>query len=195
MSWRTKRELLFLTDKDYKRLRPEEVKLLKEFRRTRRYRDEHDRTTKDLRKQIKEKRKKMDEYDLRLGVLYNKLSPLIEKYYFTVSITSFKKGPNKTEYFNLCINRPGLNPKSISLGNLNSVKQHLRLSFPDDIDKINKNWKSFLKVDCSVGRTYDIIHNKIMLDPLNFDNTNTKKGGYKWTKFDFLPIRKPSKKK
>lgn len=187
MSRRVKRELLFLTDKDYKRLRPDEVELLKKFRRTKRYRDEHDRTSKELRKQIREKREKMDQYDLELGKMYNLLTPLIEKYYFTVSITSFKKGPNNTEYFNLCINRPGQNPKSISLGNLNSVKQHLRLSFPDDIDKINKNWKTFLKVDSNGGRTYDIIHRTILGDPLMFNKNS-------YSKLDFLPIRKPSKK-
>ena len=179
---RIKRELLFLNDKDYKRLSPEESTLLKKFRSTLRYRNDHDKSIKKLRQQVKDKRKKIDQYDLELSRMYHLLTPLVEMYYFSVSITSFKKGPNRTEYFNLCINRPGLNPKSISLGTKNTIKQHLRESFPNDIDKINKNWRGFLKVNSNKGRTYDLIHDEIMKYPLDFNKNS-------YNKLTFLPVK------
>ena len=50
-------------------------------------------------------------------------------FFFSVSLVSYKKGiQKKTEYFNYTISRKGSysRPKNISLGNLNTLRKHLR---------------------------------------------------------------------
>jgi hypothetical protein len=181
---RIRRELSFITDKDYKYLRQTEKDLLKEFRRTLRYKKQNEETSKQLRQEIRDRRQKIDNYNEQLTNLYNRLSPLVEKFYFSCSITRFKKGPNKTEYVNLQINRPGQMKRSIGLGRKDKMISMLIQSYPNDIGKIKKNWFSFLKIDSNIGKVYDIIHKEIMKNP-----TDDK---VQLDKHDLFPIRDKS---
>ena len=49
----------------------------------------------------------------------------------------------------------------------------------NDIDKIRKNWFSFLKVDSNMGMIFDIIHKSLMKNPYGPD----------LDKHDLFPIR------
>lgn len=176
---RIRRELGFLDDKDYKYLKKKEKDNLKRFRSLVRYKNQHEETNKELRREINNRRMKIVEYKEEISFLYHELQPLIEKYYFSCSITRFKKGPNKTEYVNLQINRPVGLKKSISLGRKDKMIQMMIGSYPNDIDKIRKNWFSFLKVDSNMGMIFDIIHKSLMKNPYGPD----------LDKHDLFPIR------
>ena len=176
---RIRRELSFITDKDYKYLKQTEKDLLKKFRSTLRYKKQNEETSKQLRQEIRDRRQKINEYNEQLTNLYSRLSPLVDKFYFSCSITRFKKGPNKTEYVNLQINRPVGLKKSISLGRKDKMIQMMIGSYPNDIDKIRKNWFSFLKVDSNMGMIFDIIHKSLMKNPYGPD----------LDKHDLFPIR------
>ena len=180
---RIRRELSFITDKDYKYLKKGEKDLLKKFRSTLRYKKQNEETSKQLRQEIRDRRQKIDEYNEQLTNLYNRLSPLVDKFYFSCSITRFKKGPKKTEYVNLQINRPGQMKRSIGLGRKDEMISMLIQSYPNDIGKIKKNWFSFLKVDSNLetGKLYQIVHKKIMENP-----TDDK---VQLDKHDLFPIR------
>lgn len=178
---RIRRELSFITDKDYKYLKKGEKDLLKKFRSTLRYKNQHEETSKQLRKEIRDRRQKIDEYNEQLTNLYHRLSPLVDKFYFSCSITRFKKGPNKTEYVNLQINRSGGLKRSIGLGRKDKMLEMMIRSYPNDIGKIKKNWFSFLKVDSNMGKVYDIVHKEIMKNP-----TDDK---VQLDKHDLFPIR------
>jgi len=182
---RIRRELSFITEKDYKYLSKREEDLLKEFRRVVRYKKQHEETSKQLRQEIKDRRQKINEYSEQMTNLYNRLSPLVDKFYFSCSITRFKKGPNKTEYINLQINRPGQMKRSIGLGRKDKMVEMMIQSYPNDIGKIKKNWFSFLKVDSNFGKVYDIIHKEIMKNP-----TNDK---VQLDKHDLFPVRDKTK--
>ncbi len=180
---RIRRELSFLGDKDYKYLKKTEKDNLKRFRSLVRYKKQHEQTCKELREDIKRRRDKIVEYGEEISYLYHELQPLIEKYYFSCSITRFKKGPNNTEYVNLQINRPVGLKKSISLGRKDKMKEMMIRSYPNDLDKIKKNWFNFLKVDSNMGKIYDIIHKSLMKDPY----------GPNLDKHDLFPIRDRTK--
>ena len=178
---RIRRELSFITEKDYKYLKKTEKDLLKKFRSTLRYKKQNEETSKQLRQEIRDRRQKINEYNEQLTNLYHRLSPLVDKFYFSCSITRFKKGPNKTEYVNLQINRSGGLKRSIGLGRKDKMIDMLIHSYPRDINKIKKNWFSFLKVDSNMGKVYDIIHKEIMKKP-----TDDK---VQLDKHDLFPIR------
>jgi len=178
---RIRRELSFITDKDYKYLKKGEKDLLKKFRSTLRYKKQNEETSKQLRQEIRDRRQKINEYNEQLTNLYSRLSPLVDKFYFSCSITRFKKGPKKTEYVNLQINRSGQMKRSIGLGRKDEMISMLISSYPNDIGKIRKNWFSFLKVDSNVGKVYDIVHKEIMKNP-----TDDK---VQLDKHDLFPIR------
>ena len=178
---RIRRELSFITEKDYKYLKKTEKDLLKKFRSTLRYKKQNEETSKQLRQEIRDRRQKINEYNEQLTNLYHRLSPLVDKFYFSCSITRFNKGPNKTEYVNLQINRSGGLKRSIGLGRKDKMIDMLIHSYPNDIGKIKKNWFSFLKVDSNMGKVYDIIHKEIMKNP-----TDDK---VQLDKHDLFPIR------
>jgi len=182
---RIRRELSFITDKDYKYLKKSEKDLLKKFRSTLRYKKQNEETSRQLREEIRHRRGKINEYNEQLTNLYNRLSPLVDKFYFSCSITRFKKGPNNTEYVNLQINRPGQMKRSIGLGRKDQMIEMLIRSYPNEIGKIKKNWFNFLKVDSNIGKVYKIVHNEIMKNP-----TNDK---VQLDKHDLFPIRDKTK--
>ena len=160
MSWggnRKRREIEWIRNSQYKGLSKKDIDLLKKFRSKLRYRNQNTDTIQKLKDEIVSRREKISEYDEQLTYLFHELQPLINKYYFSVSLTSFKKGPNQIEYFNLIVNRPGRNPKSVGLGNLQTCLEHLRKYDPKNEDKINKDWKTYVKVLVNHGEVYERI--------------------------------------
>lgn len=168
MGWggnRRSRDLEWIKSTQYEGLSKRETELLKKFRSTLRYRTDHSDTIEKLRGQIKSRQEKITEYDENLTYLFHELTPLVQKYYFSISFTSFTKGVNNTRYYNLIINRPGRPPKSIGLGNKNTMKQHLRNYCPKDEDKINKNVEGYVNGIVNTGEVYDRIRK--MITPLS----------------------------
>ena len=94
---------------------------------------------------------------------------LRKNFYFTCSVVSFKKG-NKV-YYNITVSRKGDRSKNISLGNEETVRQHLSEYYNDKsfLHK-SKDWKSFLKVELNSGETYTKILDMILDNPLGFKN-------------------------
>ena len=56
---RIRRELSFITEKDYKYLKKTEKELLKKFRSTLRYKKQNEETSKQLRQEIRDRRQKV----------------------------------------------------------------------------------------------------------------------------------------
>lgn len=160
MTWggnRKRREIEWIRSSQYEGLSTKQVKLLKEFRRKLRYRNQNEDSIQKLKDEIVKRREKKSDYDEQLTYLFHELQPIINKYYFSVSFTSFRKGVNKTEYFNLIVNRPGRPPKSIGLGNEETIVNHLLQYDPKSSDKIKKDWKTYIKVLVNYGTVYERI--------------------------------------
>lgn len=187
MSWggnRKRREIEWIRNSQYEGLSKKDIDLLKKFRSKLRYRNQNTDTIEKLKDEIVSRREKIGEYDEQLTYLFHELQPLINKYYFSVSLTSFKKGPNQIEYFNLIVNRPGRNPKSVGLGNLQTCLSHLRQYSPKDEDKINKDWKTYLKVLVNHGEVYERIGK--IITPL----TPTQYSKLKLSRDKVFPLKK-----
>ena len=119
--------------------------------------------------------------------LHNQIQHLRKDFYFTVSVVSFMKGGKR--YFNLLISRTGLPNKSVGLGREELIKKQLLEYYKGKrkfIKEIKDDWKSFLKVECNSGDTYDKILGMIMNNPSGF---NYQKGGITINRNDLFPIK------
>ena len=119
--------------------------------------------------------------------LHNQIQHLRKDFYFTVSVVSFMK--RNKRYFNLLISRTGLPNKSVGLGREELIKKQLLEYYKGKrkfIKEIKDDWKSFLKVECNIGDTYEKILGMIMSNPSGF---NEQKGGITINRNDLFPIK------
>jgi len=187
MGWggnRKRREIEWIRNSQYEGLSKNDIELLKKFRSKLRYRNQNSDTIQKLKDEIVSRREKIGEYDEQLTYLFHELQPLINKYYFSVSLTSFKKGPNQIEYFNLIVNRPGRISKSIGMGNRDTCINHLKMYDPKNEDKINKDFRTYLKVLVNYGEVYDRIGK--LITPL----TPQKYSKFKLSRDIVFPLKK-----
>lgn len=158
----------FIPDSVYKNL-DEKIRdqLLMFRRRSHNLKQKEDKIS-NLKKTIKLEQSKLVEMRSDLIDLHRQIQHLRDDFYFTLSVTSYKKKNNR--YYNLNINRTGLDNKSVSLGRSDTIKEIL-IKYYSTFVKVNKDkviqeikddFVSFLKVDGNNGHLYEKIMKIIM---------------------------------
>ena len=131
---------------------------------------------------IKEKKIKRDEQKLKdqkqlLKDMIRGLkdeTPFIDhlksEYNFNSSVIKYK-GSNGKMYFNITISRRQKTSKNISLGNEETIKQHLLSYYADNkkfVSQIKDDWIGWLKYETNFGDTYAKIMEMIIDNPYGF---------------------------
>jgi hypothetical protein len=124
-----------------------------------------------LKHKLEEQKNLLNEMKRDLKDSLPSIAHLKSDYYFNCSVVSFKN--KNIIYYNLCISRYQSAPKNCSLGNEDTIKNHLLKYYEDDkkvIAEIRTDWKGWLKVESNIGDTYTKIMAMIMDNPLGFKN-------------------------
>ena len=180
------RRLDFIPQEKYDQLPKEEVLLIKQHR-------ENYRVVRLKEKRIKTLLRELSEQKEELGYLKETLTKsdgqvdhLRKNYYFRCSVVPLPIRPTKKpksewkRYYNVSVSRSGRNPKSISCGEVDTLKEHLLEYFKNDkfhLKSIKKDHIQWMKTESKkptrIGEeriVYDRVQDMIYKNPIGFDD-------------------------
>ncbi len=123
---------------------------------------------------LKDERTKLRKMKRELTERNGLVEHLRDNFYFNCSVVSFNNKRKGITYFNLCISKSNDRPKNASLGNEETIKNHLLQYYKTNNkvkSQIKNDWKGWLKYEANYGKTYEKILDMIMESPTKFFNT------------------------
>ena len=163
----------FIPQELYEKLDDEVRKNLEDYREKYRLTVLKQKRIETLKTNLKEQRDLLRVMKRELTHSISDIIHLKKDFMFNCSVVSFEVKNRNNTYFNLLISRNSHKTKSCSLGNEETVKEHLLTYYKDNrkvIKEIKSDWKGFLKVESNWGNTYTRIMKMIMDNPLGFKN-------------------------
>ncbi len=123
---------------------------------------------------LKDERKKLRLMKRELTERNGVIAHLRDNFYFTCSVVSFHNKVKGITYYNLCISKPNDKVKNCSLGNEETITEHLLQHYKTNNkvkSEIKDDWKGWLKYETNFGKTYEKILDMIMDSPTKFHDT------------------------